>query len=132
MKTFLLGASLHSRLIHKYNNNNFNKYLNILHHNRTQSSCHNFFLIIAKILPTSYFGYFRHLWPLLSKRIITTCRKFDVYQHAKNDLHSCLLFSRYCKDIANLLLWIIWECWIMPINNNNINLVENSDTQSVF
>ena len=22
---------------------------------------------------------------------------------------------RFCKDIANLLLWLVWECLIMPI-----------------
>ena len=40
-------------------------------------------------------------------------------------------YLRYCKDIANLLLWVIWECLIMPINNDNINLVGNVDAQSV-
>ena len=24
-------------------------------------------------------------------------------------------FFRYCKDIANLLLWVLWECLIMAI-----------------
>ena len=40
-------------------------------------------------------------------------------------------FLRYCKDIVNLLLWVIWECLIMPINNDNNNLVENFDAQIV-
>ena len=38
---------------------------------------------------------------------------------------------RCCKVIANLLLWVIWECLIMSINNDNINLVGNFDAQSV-
>ena len=59
------------------------KYLNVLHHNRTQNICDN----IAKILPTSYIGYFENDWPLPRERIIPTCRKFDVYLHVKNDLH---------------------------------------------
>ena len=37
---------------------------------------------------------------------------------------------RCCKVIANLLLWVIWECLIMSINNDNINLVGNFDAQS--
>ena len=41
---------------------------------------------IAKILPTSYFGYFAHVWPLPSKAIMPTCRTCFVYPHAKNEL----------------------------------------------
>ena len=40
-------------------------------------------------------------------------------------------FLGCCKDIANLLLWVIWECLIMSINNDNTNLVGNFDAQSV-
>ena len=39
---------------------------------------------------------------------------------------------RYCEDIANLLLWVIWEYLIMPINNDNINLTGKFDALSVF
>ena len=39
-------------------------------------------------------------------------------------------FLRYCKDIANLLPWVIWECLIMPIIENS-NLVGNFDDQTV-
>ena len=38
---------------------------------------------IAKISSTSYFGYFGHIQPLPSKKIILTCRNFDAYVHAK-------------------------------------------------
>ena len=31
----------------------------------------------------------------------------------------------YCKDIAILLLWVIGQCLIIPINNDNINLWSN-------
>ena len=34
------------------------------------------------------------------------------------------LFLRYCKDIANLLHWVLWECLIMSINNDSITLSE--------
>ena len=79
-----------------------------------------FFLnIIPKIFPTSYFVHFGHVWPLPSKTIMPTCGKFDVYLHAKNELSS---FLRYYKDIENLLLLVLWECLIMPINSDSINL----------
>ena len=46
-----------------------------------------FFQDIAKISATSYFGYFGHVWHLLSKKIIQTCGNFDAHLHAKNELH---------------------------------------------
>ena len=33
-------------------------------------------------------------------------------------------FLRYCKRITILLLWVLWEYLIMPINNNNTTLQE--------
>ena len=64
------------------------KYLNVLHHNRMQKQLQYFSWYIAKILLTSYFVYFGHFWLLPSKILIPTCRNFDVYLHAKNELHS--------------------------------------------
>ena len=32
--------------------------------------------------------------------------------------------TTYCKDIANLLFWELWECWTIPIKNHSINLKE--------
>ena len=29
---------------------------------------------------------------------------------------------RYCKDIAEVPLWVFWECLIIPINNDSITL----------
>ena len=89
----------------------------------------NFSFCIAKILQTSYFGYFGHVWPLPPKSILPTCRNFHIY-HVKNDPF-LTSFLRHCKDIANLLLWVIWEFLIIPINNDNINLVRNFDAQNV-
>ena len=62
------------------------KYLNVLHHNRTTSSCNN----IAKILPTSYFGYFGNAWPLPSRRACKDqlVKTLTFMCMAKNDLHS--------------------------------------------
>ena len=67
--------------------------LNDLHHNRSQKQFNTFFKDIAKILPTSYFGYFGHAWPLPSEMIMPTCRNLDVYLHVKNELHLLLLFE---------------------------------------
>ena len=44
-----------------------------------------------------------------------TCRNFDVYLHAKKLTSSLTSFLRYCKDIANLLFWKLWECLTMPM-----------------
>ena len=38
---------------------------------------------MQKILSTSYFGYFGHIRPLPSKKIIPTCTNFDAYLHVK-------------------------------------------------
>ena len=81
------------------------KYLNVLQHNRTKSSPDNFSQYIAKILPTSYFGYFEHVWPLPSKKIIPNCRNCDVYLHAKIDLRSWLPFW----DIVKILQTCYFE-----------------------
>ena len=98
------------------------KYLNVLHHNRTHSSWKKISWYITKILPFSYFGYFENVWPLPSTMIISACQKWPPL---------LTYFLRYCKNTANLLLWVIWECLIMPINTDNINLAGNSDAQSV-
>ena len=29
---------------------------------------------------------------------------------------------RYCKAISSLLLWVLWECLIMPISNDSITV----------
>ena len=64
------------------------KYLNVLHQNRTQSSCDNFFLIYCKNITNFLFWVFWTCMATSSKRIIPTCRDFDVYLHVKNDHHS--------------------------------------------
>ena len=52
-----------------------------------------------------------HLWKLC----LSACKKW---------LPSLTSFLRYCKDIAHLLLWVFWECLIMPINYDSIALQE--------
>ena len=64
----------------------------VLHHKEHKNGCDTLFLIyiyiyiyiyIAKILSTSYFGYFGHIQPLPSKKIIPTCTNLDAYLHVK-------------------------------------------------
>ena len=45
-----------------------------------------------------------------------TFRNFDVYLHAKNELHSYFFFE-ILQRFANLLLWVLSESLIMFINN---------------
>ena len=58
----------HSPHLRKTTNNEHDwtpiKYLNVLHHNKTQKQLGHFFLHLAKILSTSCFEYFGHIWPL--------------------------------------------------------------------
>ena len=75
-------------------------------------------------LPTSCFGLF---WTCLATSIkkdntnlwklwhLSACQKLPLFLTS---------FLRYCKDIENLLLWVIWECLIIPINHGNNNLEE--------
>ena len=46
---------------------------------------------------------------------------FDVYLHAKKSTSSLTSSLRYCKDIANLLFWELWECLTIP--NKTIVLI---------
>ena len=111
------------------------KYLNVLRHNRTQSICNTFSNILQKYYRLLILRIFFFYLGFLS-------RTFTIHGTAGEDLKIRLsacqkwslfltYFLRYCKDIANLLLWVIWKHLIMPINNDNINLVENFDAQSV-
>ena len=47
---------------------------------------------------------------------------FHAYLHSKKQLHLSLSFLRYCKEIKNLLFWIIWTCLVTHTQNKSINL----------
>ena len=47
-----------------------------------------------------------------------------IYMQKMNSIPNFFFFLRYCKDIENLLLWVLWECLIMSINNDSITLQE--------
>ena len=105
------------------------KYLNIFHHNRTQKQLRHFFFL-AKIYPSSYFRYFGHVWSLPSKTIMPTCRNFDVYLHAKNELHSWLLFWDIVKILQICYFEYFENAWSCP-SIIQYHLVRESDAQSV-
>ena len=111
---------------------NSKKYLNVLHHNRTQCSCNNFFLIYCKNITNFLFWVFWTCMATFIKKDNTNLYKLWRLSACQNWPPFVTSFLRYCKNIANLLLWVIWKCLIMPTNNDNINLVGNFDAQSVF
>ena len=53
-----------------------------------------------------------------------TCRRLWCLSTSKKSNSSLSSFLRYCKDIANLLLWELWECLTIPIKNHSTNLQE--------
>ena len=56
--------------------------------------------------PTSPFEFFGREWQYSTILIASTCRKVCLSQCKKSTL--CLpSFLRYCKDIANLLFWVL-------------------------
>ena len=60
-----------------------------------------------------------------SKTIMPTCRNlmFICMQKKWTPFPTCYL--RYCKDTANLLLWVLGECLIIPINEDRTEIEIN-------
>ena len=69
---------------------------------------------------TSYFRYFEHIWLLRSRTKMPTCRNWNVYLHAKNELHPLFHFRDIVKILSNL------RSLIKPINNDGITIKETS------
>ena len=44
---------------------------------------------------------------------------------------SLVSFLNYCKNIANLMLWVIWECLAMYMINHKIKLQAKKSTSSL-
>ena len=59
-------------------------------------------------MPTCYFGNFENAWTSPSKIIVPICRKLSCLPECKKSTSSITCFLRYCKEIANLLFWVIW------------------------
>ena len=78
-----------------------------------------FSYFIARSIPTSYFGYFEHVW-LLPSKIMPTCRNFDVYLQAKNELCPYLLFWHIVKILETCNFEYFYNAWscpsIMPVS----------------
>ena len=53
--------------------------------------------------------------PLISKVLKSTCRKLWCLSTYKKSTSSLTYFLRYCKNIANLLFWELWECLTIPV-----------------
>ena len=79
---------------------------------------------IAKILQTCYIGYFGHTWPLSPKMVVSACRKPWCLSWCIKSNLSLNSFLEHCKDIANLLIWVLWACLDTSTRGNSINLLE--------
>ena len=58
---------------------------------------------------------FLKLWKCLiipSKIMVSICRKLWCWSIFKKSTSSLTSFLRYCKEIANLLFWVIWACLV--------------------
>ena len=69
---------------------------------------------IPKILQTSCFGYFGHVCQFPLKTIMPVFRNFMFVCMQKMNIIPNFFLLRYCEDIANLLLCILWEHLIIP------------------
>ena len=67
-----------------------------------------FFWDIVKTLQTYYFGNFWNAWPSPSKITVPICRKLSSLSTFKK----FITHLRYCKEIANLIFWVIWACLV--------------------
>ena len=59
--------------------------------------------IVVKTLQTFYFGNFGNDWASQSKTIVMISRKPSCSSACKKSTSSLTSFSKYCKEIANLL-----------------------------
>ena len=69
---------------------------------------------IVKALQTWYFGNFGNTWPSPSKIIVSICRTLSCFYACNKSASSVNFFLRYCKEIANLLFWVIWAHLTTP------------------
>ena len=74
---------------------------------------------IVRTLQTCYFGNFRNAWPspykiIISISIVSALKKSKFITH--------FFFWICCKEIANLLFWVIWASLATNTLNDGINL----------
>ena len=65
-------------------------------------------------MQTCYFGKFGNAWQFPSKIIVSICRKRSCLYVCNRSTRSLTCFLKYCKEIANLLLWVICACLASP------------------
>ena len=78
-----------------------------------KSSCHTFSNILQKFNKLPFFGTLYMSGYFHQKLIIQLVEVLILMNFKMNSIHN--FFLGYCKDIANLLLWVLWECLTMPI-----------------
>ena len=61
-----------------------------------------------------------------SKMIALIYRKISCLSACKKSISSLIFFSKYCKEMADLLFWVIWACLATHILNDSINLRKSS------
>ena len=77
----------------------------------------HFFLKYHKdFAKTCYFGYFGNAWPCRARFIGSTCRKVWSLSACKKSTSSLPSFWRYCKNVTNLLFWVLWAYLAMTSN----------------
>ena len=100
-----------------------------------KSSCHTFSNILQKFNKLPFLGTLDMSGYFHQKLIIQLLEVLILMNFKMNSIHN--FFLGYCKDIANLLHWVLWECLIIPItipstfSGSSYHIVENFDTQSV-
>ena len=94
-------------------------------HAKSQLGISHFFWDIAKTLQSCYFGKFGNTWPSPSKIILSIFRKLSWLSACKNSPSSLTSFLRYCKEIANLLFYVLWACLASHTQSGTINLYKN-------
>ena len=68
------------------------------------------FLRYCKDIAACYFGNFGNPWLSPSKNIAWLCRKRSCLFAYKESSSSLTSFLIYCREIWNLLFWVIWVC----------------------
>ena len=67
---------------------------------------------IVKPLHTCYFENFGNAWPS-HQNSYNFAGNFHAYLHAEISSLSLTSFLGYCKEIANVLSWVIWACLVI-------------------
>ena len=93
------------------------------YHHKNQLNPSILSLGMTKILQICYCGYFEHDWLAMpTKLIVLICRNIWCLFACKNSNSSLSSFLKYCKDITNLIFWVLWAFLTMAKKNDGISL----------